>query len=63
MWSATHALNTVIGLGVPQDWATHTIGHELTAEFGIDHGQSLAVILPAVLKYKIKQKAQKLLQG
>jgi len=62
MWCATQALNNLIGCGVPQDWATHAIGHELTAEFGIDHGQSLAIVLPALLKYKNEQKADKILQ-
>ncbi|NQU84519.1 MAG: iron-containing alcohol dehydrogenase, partial [Mariniphaga sp.] len=42
MWSATVALNGLIGSGVPQDWATHMIGHELTAYHGIDHARTLA---------------------
>ena len=42
MWCATQALNGLIGCGVPQDWASHMIGHELTALYGIDHAQSLA---------------------
>jgi NADP-dependent alcohol dehydrogenase len=37
MWSATMALNGLIGAGVPQDWATHMVGHELTALHGLDH--------------------------
>ncbi len=47
MWVATLALNGLIGSGVPQDWSTHLIGHELTALYGMDHAQTLAVILPA----------------
>jgi len=62
MWSATMALNGIVGAGVPQDWATHMIGHELTALFGIDHGQSLAVIYPALLEIRRAQKRAKLLQ-
>ncbi len=62
MWSATQALNGLISCGVPQDWATHQIGHELTALFGIDHAQSLAIVIPAVMKYKKKEKYDKLLQ-
>jgi NADP-dependent alcohol dehydrogenase len=62
MWCATQALNGIIGCGVPQDWASHMIGHELTALFGIDHGESLAVVLPAVLTYKKEEKSQKLVQ-
>lgn len=62
MWSATSALNDLIGLGVPQDWTAHTIGHQLTATFGLDHGQTLAVVLPAVWIVRKKEKKEKLLQ-
>ncbi|HJO94552.1 MAG TPA: iron-containing alcohol dehydrogenase [Victivallales bacterium] len=61
-WCATQALNGLISCGVPQDWATHMIGHELTALYGIDHGQSLAVILPRVWCNQKENKADKLLQ-
>lgn len=62
MWSATMALNGLIGAGVPQDWSTHMIGHELTSGFGIDHARTLSIVLPAVLKVKREQKREKLLQ-
>lgn len=62
MLSATMALNGLIGSGVPQDWATHFIGHELTALHGLDHGQTLAIILPAMMAEKREQKREKLLQ-
>ena len=62
VWSATMALNGIIGAGVPQDWATHMIGHELTALFGIDHGQTLAIVYPALLEVRRNQKRAKLLQ-
>jgi NADP-dependent alcohol dehydrogenase len=62
VWSATMALNGVIGCGVPQDWATHMIGHELTAFFGLDHGHTLAIVLPALLHVQRGPKRQKLLQ-
>ena len=62
MWSATMALNNLIGAGVPQDWVSHFMGHELTAMFGIDHGLTLAVVLPALLEYTKTDKLDKLLQ-
>ena len=62
MWAATMALNGLIGAGVPQDWATHMIGHELTAFHGIDHGQTLCIVLPGLMSLKRKNKEQKLLQ-
>jgi NADP-dependent alcohol dehydrogenase len=61
MWCATLALNGLIGQGVPQDWATHGIGHELTAFHGIDHGRTLAIVLPGVMSIQRKQKEQKIL--
>lgn len=62
VWSATMALNGIIAVGVPQDWATHMIGHELTALFGIDHGQTLAIVYPAVMEVRREQKKAKLVQ-
>ena len=62
MWCATQALNGVINCGVPQDWATHMIGHELTALYGMDHARSLALIFPALLTFCKKNKAKKLIQ-
>ncbi len=62
MWCATLALNGLIGCGVPQDWATHALGHELTALRGLDHAQTLAVVLPHLLREQRASKAAKLLQ-
>lgn len=62
MWSATMALNGIIAVGVPQDWATHVIGHELTAFHGIDHARTLAVVLPGVMNIRRNQKEEKILQ-
>ena len=62
MWAATLALNGLIGAGVPQDWATHMIGHELTALHNIDHARTLAIVLPAMLNERRVQKRAKLLQ-
>ena len=62
MWSATLALNGLIGSGVPQDWSTHMIGHEITALYGLDHAQTLAIVFPSMLKVMEKEKAEKILQ-
>jgi NADP-dependent alcohol dehydrogenase len=62
MWCATNALNGLIGAGVPQDWSTHMIGHELTAMFGIDHAKTLAIIQPAAWTVRAREKRDKLLQ-
>ncbi len=62
MWAAAQALNGLIACGVPQDWATHMIGHELTAFHGLDHAQTLAVVMPAVWQHQKSAKAAKLAQ-
>ena len=62
MWTATQALNGLIGAGVPQDWATHMIGHEITALYGLDHAQTLAIVLPNLLQQRRDAKRAKLLQ-
>jgi NADP-dependent alcohol dehydrogenase len=62
MWSATMALNTLIACGVPQDWSTHMIGHELTAFYGLDHAETLAIVLPGVWRHQLDHKRAKLEQ-
>lgn len=62
MWCATMALNGTLRAGVAYDWATHMIGHELTALHGIDHARTLAIISPNLFKYKIENKREKLNQ-
>lgn len=62
MWTSTNALNGLIGCGVPQDWVTHMIGHELTALHGLDHAQTLAIVLPQVLRHNFASKKEKLAQ-
>jgi NADP-dependent alcohol dehydrogenase len=62
MWTATLALNGLIGAGVPHDWATHMIGHELTALYAMDHARTLAVVLPSMLKVRKEAKHAKLVQ-
>lgn len=62
MWSCTMALNGILSVGVPTDWATHMIGHELTAFFGLDHAVTLAIVLPSLLRTMRDEKKLKLLQ-
>lgn len=62
MWSANQALNGLIGSGVPQDWATHMIGHEFTALWAVDHARSLAIVQPSLLRNQIEVKRAKLEQ-
>ncbi|WP_299794985.1 iron-containing alcohol dehydrogenase [uncultured Shewanella sp.] len=62
MWVATMALSGVIGKGIPHDWATHMIGHEITALYDIDHARTIAMVLPGMLDCRRDSKKEKLLQ-
>lgn len=62
MWAATNALNSAISMGVVSDWSTHSIGHELTAVYGLDHAVTLAIVLPGVLEVVSEKRKEKLLQ-
>ncbi len=62
MWTATMALNGLIGTGVPQDWTTHMIGHELASLHSIDHARTLTIVLPSVMRELKDSKKDKLLQ-
>ena len=62
MWIATLALNGLIGAGVPHDWASHIIGHEITVKYKIDHARTLSILYPSMLKVRRKFKYKKLLQ-
>jgi NADP-dependent alcohol dehydrogenase len=62
MWAATMALNGLIGSGVKTCWATHTIGHELTALHGLDHALTLAIVLPGLLRQLKQKRIEKLNQ-
>ncbi len=62
MWTATMALNGLIACGVPTDFSTHQIGHELTALHGLDHAQTLAIVLPGVMNIKRDNKREKIEQ-
>ncbi len=62
MLSATMGLNGFIAMGVPEDWATHMIGHELTAIHGLDHGVTLAIVGPSLINVMREEKCAKILQ-
>lgn len=62
MWCCTMALNGLIQKGVPTDWATHMIGHELTALYEIDHARTLAIIGPNLYRVMFDTKKDKLAQ-
>ncbi|MBV7298936.1 iron-containing alcohol dehydrogenase [Enterovibrio paralichthyis] len=62
MWTANQALNGMLASGIPHDWATHMIGHELTALWNVDHARSLAIVQPSLLRDQLDAKRAKLEQ-
>lgn len=62
MWAATMALNGLLSTGTPADWASHLIGQEITGLYGLDHACTLAVMIPAIWKFNLADKKQKLAQ-
>lgn len=61
-WMATQALNGWLNVGTVQCWAIHAIGHELTAQVGVDHGCSLALVLPGMWRHQRAEKGEKIAQ-
>lgn len=51
MLSGTIAHSGLLGVGREEDWASHRIGHELSALYGTTHGNTLSIIFPAWMKY------------
>lgn len=62
MLSATMGLNGFIAMGVDEDWATHMIGHELTALHSLTHGATLAIVFNGTMRVLRDQKREKILQ-
>ncbi len=62
MLTATMGLNGFVSMGTVQDWATHMIGHELTALHGLDHGVTLAIVHPALMDVMREEKKGKIVQ-
>ncbi|MFR6311166.1 iron-containing alcohol dehydrogenase [Anaerofustis stercorihominis] len=54
MWAGTIAHNGILGVGRDECWGAHMIGHELSGEYNITHGTTLALILPHWMKYVYK---------
>lgn len=62
MWSASIALNGWLSVGVPGDWSTHALGHEITVLNDTDHARSLTAVLPATMYVRRDEKREKLIQ-
>lgn len=61
-WCGTLAHNGVCGTGVEEDWASHRIEHEISAEYGVTHGAGLAVVFPAWIRWMSVHNPHKIIQ-
>lgn len=62
MLAGTIAHNGVLGIGREGDWASHGIGHEMSALYGTTHGRTLSIIFPAWMKYVYKDNLDRFAQ-
>ena len=62
MWCGTIAHNDTCSLGRQEDWTTHAMEHELSAEYDVTHGAGLAVMFPAFLQYAAEHNPHKVAQ-
>ena len=62
MWASTVAHNGILGTGRIEDWASHKLGHELSAVYGVIHGAALSIIFPAWMKYVCKFNLKRFVQ-
>nr|WP_319400707.1 iron-containing alcohol dehydrogenase [uncultured Carboxylicivirga sp.] len=51
MWSATLAMNPLMGLSKPQDWQVHMIEHQIGAYTDCAHGMGLAAVSLPYYRY------------
>lgn len=61
-WLASVAHNNLLDTGRIGDWGSHRIEHELSGQYGITHGEGMAIVLPAWIRYMSKEKPHKLSQ-
>ena len=62
MWCGTIAHNDTCSLGRVEDWNSHAMEHEISAEYDVTHGAGLAVIFPAFLQYASEHNPGKVAQ-
>ena len=56
------AHNNLLDIGRAADWGSHRIEHEISAQYGITHGEGMAVIMLAWCNYMAERKPEKLAQ-
>jgi alcohol dehydrogenase YqhD (iron-dependent ADH family) len=59
-WLASVAHNNFLDAGRIADWGSHRIEHELSAQYGITHGEGMAIVFTAWTKYAAEVKPWRL---
>ena len=59
MWAGSLSHNDLTGLGAEKDFATHQLGHELSATFDVAHGASLTSVWGSWARYCMGQKPER----
>ena len=59
-WLASVAHNNFLDAGRSADWGSHRIEHELSAQYGLTHGEGMAVVFTAWTRYMAKEKPWRL---
>ena len=55
LYCGTIALNKMLSMGTPGDWATHNIEHAVSAVYDIPHGGGLAILFPHWMKHTLDE--------
>ncbi len=59
MWAGSLSHNGLTGLGAVSDFATHQLGHELSAMFDVAHGASLSAVWGSWAEYCYEQRPER----
>lgn len=62
MWAGTVAHSGILGMGREEDWASHSIEHQLSAIYDIPHGAGLSIVFPAWIKYVYRDNISRFVQ-
>lgn len=59
-WVAAQVSSGILCRGVPVDWSSHEISHQITAITNLDHAKALALVLFGVWENQFESKKEKL---
>lgn len=60
MWLSAQVQSGLLNRGIPIDWSTHEIAHQITALTNLDHAKTLAIVIFGVWENQFQYKMDKL---